>query len=242
MQVAVDFELVRMGVALAMFAIASCFDIRSRSVSDLLWIFFAATAATLYVFDFPSTFWEGIMTMISVALSAAVAYGIYRSGLFGGADMLALITLSAIVPIYHYDPILAKYGSITSFHPFAPIVVLSNAVVFSLAQILGNLLRNLAHKGRLFDGLQHEPTSKKIFALIIGHRSENPRYAFSIERVGNGRREFDFGLKPAETTEYETKRDVWVTTAVPFLLYMTAGLVMMILSGDILALIFNTIL
>lgn len=239
MQVAADFELVRMGVALAMFACASYFDLRSRSVSDLVWVFFAVGAGILYVFDFPATFGEGIMIVLSIALAAAVAYGIYKSGLFGGADMLALITFSAIVPIYNYDPLIASDGTITSFHPFAPLIVLTNAAIFSVVQILGNVLRNLAHKGRLFEGLQHEPASRKILAMMIGHRSENPKYAFSIERVVNGRREFDFGLKPAETTEYDTKKDVWVTSATPFLMFMTAGLVMMALAGDILALIFS---
>ncbi|MCI0559076.1 MAG: hypothetical protein MN733_11315 [Nitrososphaera sp.] len=239
---AADLELVRMAVALAMFASASWFDLRKRSVSDYLWILFAVITGILYIFDFPTTFSEGMMIVLSVALSTGVAYGIYRSGLFGGADMLAIVTFSAIVPILDYEPLVENDGTIASFHPFAPLIVLSNAVVFSVVQVFGNLFRNLAHKGPLFEGLQHESTSKKIFAMIIGHRSGNPKYAFPIEREVKGGREFDFGLKPAETTEYETRKDVWVTTAAPFLLYMTAGLVIMIVFGDILALFFSAIL
>lgn len=242
MLVTADFELVRMGVALAMFGSASYFDLRNRSVSDLLWVFFAAIAAMLYLFDFPSTFLEGILIVLSVVLSTVVAYGIYRSGLFGGADMLAIITFSAILPLFNFEPIFANEESIASTHPFAPFIMLSNAAVFSVAQVFGNLFRNLAHKGPLFEGLQNEPTSKKIFAMIIGHRSGNPKYAFSIEKQVNGGREFDFGLKSAETTEYETKKDVWVCTAAPFLVYMAAGLVLMVLFGDILSLIFSAIL
>jgi hypothetical protein len=156
--------------------------------------------------------------------------------------MLALVTFSAIIPLFNYEPLFVIEGSTTSYHPFAPIIVLSNAAVFSVAQVFGNLFRNLAHKGPLFEGLEHEPNSKKIFAMIIGHRSGNPKYAFSIERKVNGGREFDFGLKPAETTEYETRKDVWVCTAAPFLVYMAAGFVTMVLIGDILTLIFSTII
>jgi len=237
--VSAEFELVRLGLAFAMFGCASYFDVRGRSVNDLLWISFAAAAGILYILDFPATYGEAIMIVVSVSLVAAVAYGIYRSGLFGGADMLALITFAAIFPLYNYDTLATSDGDGTSFHPFAPLIVLTNAAVFSVGQVLVNLLRNLAHKGLLFEGLQHEPASKKVLAMMIGHRSKIPRYSFSIEKIVNGRREFDFGLKPAETTEYERKKDVWVTSATPFLLFMTAGLIMMVLQGDILALIFT---
>ena len=239
---AADFEIIRMGVGLVMFASASFFDLRTRSVSDLLWIFFAPIVVILYLFDFPATHWEGMMIVLSIAVSTSISYCAYKSGLLGGADMLALVTFAAIIPIYDYEPLIASNGAIAFLHPFAPMIVLSNALVLSLVQILVNVLRNLAKKGALFDGLHHEPRSKKIFAMIIGHRSEKPGYAFPLERVANGRREFDFQLKPAESAEYETRKDVWVTTATPFIVYMTVGLVIMILSGDVLALIFSTIL
>jgi len=241
-QVAADFELVRMGLAVAMLLCASYFDLKKRSVSDLLWISFAAVAGILYIFDHPQTYEGAAVITVSMAIAAAVSYGIYRCGLFGGADMLALITLSAILPVYDFEPMLIGEGVTTSFHPFAPLVVLTNAVVFSVSQIFWNVLRNIAHKGRLFEGLQHEPASKKVLAMMIGHRSENPKYSFSIEKVVNGRREFDFALKPAETAEYETKKDVWVTTATPFLVFITAGIVIMALAGDVLALVISILL
>jgi preflagellin peptidase FlaK len=235
-----DFELIRVGIALAMFGSSSYFDLRNRSVNDLLWIFFAVAAGTVYIFDFPSTWNEGIAVIVSLSLAGGVSYAIYRSGLFGGADMLALITFSAILPLYSFAPTFEIAPS-NSFHPFAPLIVLTNAVIFSMVQLVINLARNASHRGSLFDGLEHEPTSKKIIALLIGHRTANPRYAFSIEKVVDGRRTFDFGLKPAETADYETKKDVWVTSATPFLLFMTAGFVMMVLLGDVLAIILSLI-
>ncbi len=239
MQVAAELELIRLGLAFSMFGCATYFDLRSRSVNDFLWIPFAAAAGILYVFDFPATYGEGILIVASIALTAALSFVIYRSGLFGGADMLALITFAAIFPLYNYDVPAATIGSGTSFHPFASLIVLTNATVVSVGQIFVNLLRNLTYKGTLFEGLQHEPALKKGLAMIIGHRSKIPRYSFSIEKIVNGRRKFDFSLKPAETAEYEGKQDVWVTSATPFLFFMTAGLIMMVLGGDILAVIFN---
>lgn len=230
-----DIELARVAIALAMFGSSTYFDLKNRSVNDLLWAFFAVAAGTVYIFDFPSSWNEGMAVVISISVASGVAYGIYRSGLFGGADMLALITFSAIVPLYNFGPLL-DLGVPSSIHPFSPLIVLSNGVIFSTVQLLGNVVRNAAHKGSLFEGLDHEPASRKIVALLIGHRSENPKYAFSIEKVEGGRRKFDFGLKPAETAEYETRKDVWVTSATPFLLFITAGFVMMLIAGDVLAL------
>lgn len=233
-----DFELVRVAIGLAMFGCACYFDLKSRSVSDLLWVMFAAVAGIVYIFDFPSSWNEGMLTLMSIALAAGVSFGIYRTGLFGGADMLAIITFSAIVPLYSVSP-LVTVDTIASFHPFAPLIVLTNGVIFSAVQVLANLARNAAHRGRLFEGLQHEPASKKIIAVLIGHRSANPKYAFPIEKVVRGKRMFDFGLMPAETAEYETRKDVWVTSATPFLLFLAAGFVMMLIAGDILALVFG---
>jgi len=240
-QLVADFELVRVALALGMFACASYFDLRKRSVSDLLWIVFASIGGIIYIFDFPSTQGEGILTATSIGIAAAVSYGIYRGGLFGGADMLALITFAAILPTYDDGLLFGIVETTASFHPFAPLIVLTNAVILSMTQIFWNLLRNLAHKEGLFEGLQHEPASRKIIALMIGHRSASPKYAFSIERVINGRRQFDFAPKPAETAEYETKKDVWVTSATPFLVFMGAGLVAMLVAGDLLALFFSVL-
>jgi preflagellin peptidase FlaK len=233
-----DFELVRVAIGLAMFGSACYFDLRNRSVSDLLWVVFAAAAGVVYIFDFPSSWNEGIATIASIGLAAGVSFGIYRSGLFGGADMLAVITFAAIMPLYSVIP-LVSLDSASTFHPFAPLIVLTNGVIFSVAQVLANVARNAVHRGRLFEGLQHEPASRKIIAVLIGHRSANPKYAFPIEKVVRGRRTFDFGLVPAETAEYETREDVWVTSATPFLLFLAAGFVTMLVAGDILSLAFS---
>lgn len=236
-----DFELVRVAIAMAMFACSCYFDLRARSVSDLVWIIFAAAAGIVYIFDFPSTLSEGIVTAMSISLAAGISYGIYRSGLFGGADMLALITFSAIMPTYGFNPLISLDLS-SSFHPFAPLIVLTNGVLFSVIQIAFNLSRNLVHREKLFEGFQHEPASRKLIAVLIGYRSANPKYAFPIEKVVEGRRTFDFGLMPAETAEYETRQDVWVTSATPFLVFLAGGFIVMLIAGDVLALIFGALL
>lgn len=239
----IDIGVVRVLLALVMFGSATYFDLRKREVSDFLWIPFAAMAAILYVFDFPSSFNEGIFIIVSMAMTAAVAYGIYRAGLFGGADMLALITFSAIMPVYE-GTVLSGQTDL-ALHALAPIIVLTNAVIFSLTHVIFNIARNLVYyskqSGALFDGFEHEPTAKKLFAIIVGHRSANPQFAFPIERTVHGKREFDFALRNAETADYEERKDVWVTSGIPFLVYFTAGFLMMIFVGDIFAIFFGAL-
>jgi prepilin signal peptidase PulO-like enzyme (type II secretory pathway) len=58
----------------------------------------------------------------------------------------------------------------------------------------------------------------------------------------DGKREFDFGLREAETAEYELRKDVWVTSGIPYLVYFAAGFIMMILVGDLFAIIFGGLL
>jgi hypothetical protein len=77
-----------------------------------------------------------------------------------------------------------------------------------------------------------------VFAVIVGHRSASPQYSFPIERIIDGKRKFDFSIKPAETAEFEQRKDVWVTSALPFLLYLFAGFIVMILVGDLMSFIF----
>lgn len=240
-----DFQLIRISIAAIMLAISSFLDYRYRSISDLLWIFFGIVIVIIYFFDFPD-YNNGILYLISIGLAAGISFGIYRCGLFGGADVLALVTLSAILPTYgsNQEGILAQ--KITIFVPFVPLIILTNAAILSTSQVLFNMARNfvyfIKYRGKLFEGFKGEPIERKILAIIVGYKSKgkaNNRFGFAIERNSNGRKQFDFGLQPAETAEFESRDDVWVTPGLPFIIYLFGGFITMIFVGDLAALIFN---
>lgn len=236
-----DFELVRIALALAMLGIASFQDLRKREVSDMLWIVFGIGAGMIYIFDFPTSLAEQAMVAISLGLTAGISFGIYKSGMFGGADALGLIVLAAIVPTHSGQWIETIIPQAT-FHPIASLIVLSNAIILSLFGVVVNISKNLAYarnSGSLFAGLEQESPMRKTIALLIGHRiSKQPRYAFPIERTTDGKRKFDFALKSSEYTKYEERSDVWVMSGTPLLVYMLAGFVVMLLAGDLMALAF----
>ncbi len=237
-----DFELVRIVLALAMLSIASFLDLRKREVSDMLWVAFGVAAGMIYIFDFPATFTEQSTVAISLLLTAIISFGIYKSGMFGGADALGLVVFAAIMPTFSGWPATGGIVPQATFHPIASLIVLSNAIILSLFGIIVNIAKNLAYarnSGNLFVGLEHESVIRKTIALIIGHRTRKPRYAFPIETMVDRRRVFDFALKSAENVEYETRSDVWVMSGTPLLVYMFAGFTVMLIVGDLMALAYS---
>lgn len=239
----IDYELIRVAAASSMFAIAVFFDLKTREIRDVLWIVFGAVAAVIFVLDLSSTLENGLNIVLSVALASAISYGIYRSGLFGGADMLALITFAGILPLF--DGSFAGLQG-TIIHPFAPIVVLTNAVILSIAGVVFNVARNLVQFSRdrreFFSGLEHEPPYKKVLAIIVGHKSKDPKFAFPLEKTEDGKRFLDFTIRPAETADFESRKDVWVSSGVPYLVYLAGGFIIMVVLGDIISILFMGLL
>lgn len=223
-------EEVRLLLALAMLSAAAVIDLRSRSVSDWLWIVFGAAAGVMYVFDMPAQE-ELPMLALSLGFAGGISFAVYRAGLFGGADALGFFVFALLVPQYSGAYLIA--GAQPAIFPLA---VLTNALLISCAQIGFNVARNLLfmRRGALFEGLEQEPVSRKAVAFMIGYRAQNPRYAFAIERSEQGKKKFDFAPARAETAEYEAGRDVWVTPGMPFLVYILAGFIVAILAGSII--------
>ena len=250
MIVATDFEFMRIVLAAGMLSTASFLDLRRREVSDLLWIVSGSLAIVVYALEYVyGTNFDLLTIVLPITISVAISFGVYKSGLFGGADALGLVVLAATIPTFDgrlVDQILPSHNAFL-MHSIAPLIVLSNAVILSLSQIGFNILRNAKYvwknPGGLFEGLEHESPSRKIIAIAIGYRTNSrPRYAFPIEQEVAGRRRFSFSPESAETAEYESRRNVWVTPGTPFLLFMLAGFIVMLVVGDLSALIFSGVL
>lgn len=226
--------LVRTWIALSMFAVAAGMDLKKREVDDRLWLAFGAPAAALYFFDHDS--FDLVMALMSMVIAGSASYALYKTGMFGGADAFAVVALSVIMPTYDGRFILT--GAPLA-HSLAPLALLSNAVLVSLIHPLFNLARNLAfwarHREALFAGMEGETAGRKALALVLGHRSSGKGgFGFLMEATGGaGTRRFDFALKNAEETPFESRKGVWVMPGMPFLLYMLAGLVVLVLAGDI---------
>jgi len=238
-----DFEVIRIGVAISMFGLSSYFDLRKREVDDRLWIAFGIAAVVIMIFDFPNNSDAQLNMLISVGLAAAISYGIYYLGLIGGADMLCLITFAGLMPSFDGN-ILGN--SVVLIHRFAPLVVLTNAVLLIPVVVFYNIARNvyryLNNAEHVFEGFSHESTSKKLFAIVIGHKAEDPQFSFPLEKEVAGEKYFDFTIRTAETAPFERRKNVWVSSAIPFLVLMMLGFVVMLLFGDLSSIFMNAIL
>ncbi len=198
-----------------------------------------------------------MLYLASIAITSALALLVYWLGLYGGADAKALICLSIAVPT---KPSLANPPLPTS--PIFPISILDNTLVVTLAFSFSLFMRNVvrATSQRLFEGLEEEAFWKKISLMFLGTRVElrelrEMRFVYPLERVellegGKLRRQIllsaplrgdldpDKHIKEVvgklNTTEVGSDYKIWVSPALPFLVFMLGGFGLALLAGDLL--------
>lgn len=202
--------------------IATALDLWKRSIHDALWILFAAIAIIL-IFLEPS-FQDTILEILVSLVVAPIAILLWRMGMFGGADAFALIVLGALAPQMSLSENIVT-----------PLTTLTNAALFSIIILVVNVIRNvisLANHKNIFEGFD-ETKLKKICAIFLGYRAKNSKFGFSIEKNSEKGKKFDFAFHHAEYAEYCKTPDTWITPAIPFILYITAGFLIQLFFGDI---------
>jgi preflagellin peptidase FlaK len=225
-------------------------DIKSREVSDRVWLIFypvgfVLTAIRLFV-------QTGVWVLILVSLLSTVAISLLLPylGFWGGADGKGFICLALMNPL-----IPALDGNLSHIiDPFFPLVVFSNAYVVSIASIVYPIQRNLREclRGMLFEGFEHESFLHKLTAFLTGYKVridelESKPHLFLLESVCQGstvRRRFEFDPRinfdrSRELAEIRAAgsglvgRGVWVSPGLPFLIFVTLGWGISLLFGDV---------
>jgi preflagellin peptidase FlaK len=207
---------------------------------------------------------------LSFGITAAFAIILFYSGGFGGADSKALMCIALALPFSTetlFQPIFASGVSPLSQILF-PVTIFSNSVLFAAASGLYMLLRNLtqrvATKKKLFEGtLATESIGKKILVLITGYKvpvaklkekwhvypmedvdydSEDPlKRKLVVVPKDEGRNEIVERLSKAVDTG-KISDYVWATPGLPMLIFVTIGLIVSLLIGDIVWLLVSFIL
>ncbi len=221
---------------------ASIMDFKKREVSDKIWVISGIAGLIIIITEFVNNY--SIQTLqeylIYHALSGGIitplAYTVYRFGLFGGADAKALIMISLMLPFYDI-----KYG----IHSIPALAVLTNATILTTVYVLHNIARNsisLIKYKNIFKGFEDESTLRKVLAFMVGFLASKPNgYLFAIESIENGKRKFIFNPNSYDNYVNEDMNYVWVTPALPFIVYITLGLLITIYVGDILGYIIHNI-
>lgn len=229
------FLEMRIAACACMLAAASFYDMKSREIPDKIWLVFGGVGALLMAFEFAGGFYPARQPLVPYAagmgVMSLIGYAAYRAGLVGGADAKAIVALAVLFP---------EYGAGYRIHDIPALSVLSNALILSLAGLLHNVARNavsLAKGVPIFEGVS-EGALRKALAFSTGFSTAScGKYLFAMEeKDGQGRRKFNFN--PASYNDFaeQGQRRVWVTHALPFVVYIAAGFAIFIAVGDLLAL------
>lgn len=190
-----------------MFAAAAFFDVKERKIHDIIWLVCDGAGAILYAVDLPD-----IIDVVSMTVGVTLASTFWFFRLYAGADTLALISLSVILPTYH-----------------GFIIPLSMVVIATTISVIYGIIYNIAANSRTFllDNKKifeefDEPLYRRIAAFFLIHkRSKNEKFSFPAERIVSGRRKFRFRYDPDD--EF-SKDEAYVSLAMPLTLFFLIGL------------------
>jgi preflagellin peptidase FlaK len=266
------FIATKVTLSLAFLIYASWSDYKTREVSNHVWAVYAPLAlflslAELLLYEPSKLPFFGL----SFGLTAAFAIILFYSGAFGGADSKALMCIALALPFSTemlFTPIFTSGISPLSQN-FFPLTIFSNSILFAAASGLYMLLRNLIQRvttgKKLFEGtLTTESIGKKILVLITGYKISVAKlkekwHVYPIEDVEEENGENPLKRKLVVVPRDEGRNEiverlsnavdagkidayVWATPGLPMLIFVTIGLTVALLFGDIVWLLVSFVL
>ncbi|MDI3498248.1 A24 family peptidase C-terminal domain-containing protein [Archaeoglobus sp.] len=236
-------DLAKFLVVLGFLLYACKLDLESRIVPNRVWkrMLLVSLPITVYqLFLGKHLIFEYMIAGIFVVMVIALSYALYLIGAYGGADAKAIMALAVIFPFY---PTFNGFPLLGSSFSFA-FSTLANSVIAAPFLLLFMFLRNLAKEGvRSLKG--------NLLYYFTGYRAEVgnlPKFHNLLEYINeNGElRRVRRAVEPDEQMINRLRKSgvekVWVTPALPFLLFITAGYIVAFILGDLLYLLISTIL
>lgn len=257
------FEVARVSLTLLFLLYASWSDWKQREVSNKVWIVFAPLALLFTIAQFV-LFAQDLLAiyLISFALTSVMAIALFYAGAFGGADAKALMCIALALP----SPV-RLVSSVSLFLPIFPFTVFSNAVLLAALSAVYALFRNFVWKLRakagLFAGFENESVLRKLTVLITGYKVEpasleKTPHTYPLEDItvkGDGSTERKLMAFPNDETreaivarimsankEGKILGGVWATPGLPLLIFITAGLIIALVVGDLIWIILRLFL
>ena len=261
------FVTARIAVTAAILIYASWSDFKTREVTNRVWVIYAPIALALSLIEFliydPSKL---PLFGVSVGLTIGLAFLLFYSGGFGGADSKALMCIAVALPFA--PTVFTPFFGISPTSQFIfPLTIFSNGVLFAAASGIYMILRNLTwHKKmgkEMFAGpLAEESIGKKILVLITGYRVPIAKlqvkwHVFPMEDLKDDENGFERKLVVVPRDEGRDeivgrlsnaskagKIDsyVWATPGLPLLIFITLGLIVALLFGDVVWLLVRLII
>jgi preflagellin peptidase FlaK len=246
---------IRIVLNLAFLSYASWHDYRSREVSNKVWAFYAPLGLTLTLLHVFMTNNLSLLLVLGITFSvfAGITIPLFYLGFFGGADVKAFLCISLAMPF----PPISPFPYLGVVSPLYGMSIFGNAVIVSALTAVAMVLYNLfwyARTGtKLFEGLGHEPTIKKLVAMFTGYKIEVSEFRSKLHLAPmeepsqgeNGRlvRTLRLFIRTDEDREainaqieelLGDRQTIWVTPYLPFIVFITIGFVLTLLIGDVL--------
>ncbi len=231
-------------------------------MSNQVWLLYAPVALILSLVDFgiydPSKL---PFFALSFGITSVIAIGLFYSGGFGGADSKALMCIAIALPFLpelELAPIISSGVSPLSKIVF-PLTIFGNAALLAAASGLylffHNVIWHLRNERKFFEGtLSTESFGKKLLVLITGYRTSVARleekwHIYPLEDIvdenenlpkrklvlipkDEGRNEIVMHLSDAVKTG-KIGDYIWATPGLPMLIFITMGLIVALLFGDL---------
>ncbi|MCS7386198.1 MAG: prepilin peptidase [archaeon GB-1867-005] len=251
-------DQLRVVIAIISLIYASWKDWKTREIPDFIWVIMSIAGAAFLAVEIALTIaiiekLKMLLLMVAFSIIFAFAIGLllFYLDFFGGADSKALMALSILMPL---SPKLEL--NMVGNHPFIPVAVFNNSVIMASLMSIVMVIRNLIEKAsgeELFKGLESENSWKKILAMITGYKIpatklKEKQFTYPIEeiekingkvirklkiRVGASAGEENL-MRILEMVEKgEIKDKIWVTPALPMMIFITVGLIIALIIGDI---------
>jgi preflagellin peptidase FlaK len=259
------FDGARVLLCLSFFIYASWSDYKTREVSNTVWLVLAPLAFALTAVQFVVFAPEALYTYaLSFILTSVLAVVLFYAGAFGGADAKALMCLALALPLYPVHFVRPLFNPIS---PIFPITVFSNAVLLAVLSVFYSVTRNLFWKLRtgksLFETFESTSLARKILTLLCGYKVnsselEKTEHSYPLEDIsttetGETERRLLLFPKDEERRDIVTRLsnavkdgtisgEIWVTPGLPMLIFITLGLMIALLLGDIVWIILRSAL
>ncbi len=260
-----------LAVTIVFLLYASWSDHKTREVSNRVWVVYAPIALALSLADIllydPSKL---ILFGISAGFTIGLAFLLFYAGGFGGADAKALMCIALALPfapvilaIPIFSPGLSPISQV-----IYPVTIFGNGVLFAAASAVYMVGRNVVwHRKtgkKMFTGtLAQESIGKKMLILITGYKVNISKlkakwHVFPMEDVEDSEEK---GLeRKLVVVPHDEGRDkiverlsnaaemgkidsyVWATPGLPLLIFITAGLIVALVFGDVVWLLVRFII
>src|SRR5208283_4994591 len=121
------------------FSLGSYYDMKTREVSDRVWLAYAPIGIALTVAHLAIDTSTLILVALSAGITVLIAFGLFYLGLFGGADAKAILCLGATMPLAP-----TSYHTIIGYaYPFFPLVATITSYLCSISVIIWLGISNL---------------------------------------------------------------------------------------------------